>query len=98
MAFLEWRWLKTKNPIYQDLFKFWLKIFAIAFGMGVVSGIVMSYQFGTNWSEFSRIAGSVTGPLLTYEVLSAFFWKPDSLALCYSVGDESVKRHTLQQR
>jgi cytochrome bd ubiquinol oxidase subunit I len=62
LAILEWRWLKTQNPIFQDLFKFWVKIFAVAFGMGVVSGVVMSYQFGTNWSEFSRVAGSVTGP------------------------------------
>lgn len=72
LAVLEWRWLRTNNPIYQDLFKYWVKIFAVAFGMGVVSGVVMSYQFGTNWSEFSRFAGGVTGPLLTYEVLSAF--------------------------
>lgn len=73
LAVIEWRWLKTNDPVYRDIFKFWSKIFAVAFGMGVVSGVVMSYQFGTNWSEFSRIAGSVTGPLLTYEVLSAFF-------------------------
>lgn len=72
LAVLEWRWLHTGNPVYQDLFKFWVKIFAVAFGMGVVSGVVMSYQFGTNWSEFSRFAGGVTGPLLSYEVLSAF--------------------------
>ncbi len=81
LAVLEWRWLKTKNPVYQDLFKFWAKIFAVAFGMGVVSGVVMSYQFGTNWSEFSRIAGSITGPLLTYEVLSAFFLEAGFLGI-----------------
>lgn len=94
LAFLEWRWLKTKNPVYQDLFKFWLKIFAIAFGMGVVSGIVMSYQFGTNWSEFSRIAGSVTGPLLTYEVLSAFFLEAGFLGIMlFGWGRVSEKAH-----
>ncbi|TCM66431.1 cytochrome bd-I ubiquinol oxidase subunit 1 apoprotein [Acinetobacter calcoaceticus] len=81
LAVLEWRWLKTNNPVYQDLFKFWAKIFAVAFGMGVVSGVVMSYQFGTNWSEFSRVAGSVTGPLLTYEVLSAFFLEAGFLGI-----------------
>ena len=81
LAVLEWRWLKTKDPVYQDLFKFWVKIFAVAFGMGVVSGVVMSYQFGTNWSEFSRVAGSVTGPLLTYEVLSAFFLEAGFLGI-----------------
>lgn len=81
LAVLEWRWLKTKDPVYQDLFKFWIKIFAVAFGMGVVSGVVMSYQFGTNWSEFSRIAGGVTGPLLAYEVLSAFFLEAGFLGI-----------------
>lgn len=81
LAVLEWRWLKTKNPVYKALFKYWIKIFAVAFGMGVVSGVVMSYQFGTNWSEFSRIAGSVTGPLLTYEVLSAFFLEAGFLGI-----------------
>jgi cytochrome d ubiquinol oxidase subunit I len=81
LAVLEWRWLRTQNPVYKDLFKFWIKIFAVAFGMGVVSGVVMSYQFGTNWSEFSRIAGSITGPLLTYEVLSAFFLEAGFLGI-----------------
>lgn len=94
LAFLEWRWLRTQNPIYKDLFKFWLKIFAIAFGMGVVSGVVMSYQFGTNWSEFSRIAGSVTGPLLTYEVLSAFFLEAGFLGIMlFGWGRVSPKAH-----
>lgn len=73
LAVLEGAWLATKQTVYRDLFHFWLKIFAVAFAMGVVSGIVMAYQFGTNWSEFSRFAGSVTGPLLAYEVLTAFF-------------------------
>ncbi|MBX7514276.1 cytochrome ubiquinol oxidase subunit I [Qipengyuania sp. GH38] len=70
---LEGLWLKTGRQIYLDLFKYWLKIFAIAFAMGVVSGIVMSYQFGTNWSVFSDVAGPVIGPLMAYEVLTAFF-------------------------
>ncbi len=81
LAVLEWKWLRTQNPIYKDLFKYWIKIFAVAFGMGVVSGVVMSYQFGTNWSEFSRVAGSITGPLLTYEVLSAFFLEAGFLGI-----------------
>jgi len=70
---LEGLWLKTGKSVYLDLFKYWLKIFAIAFAMGVVSGIVMSYQFGTNWSVFSDKAGPVIGPLMAYEVLTAFF-------------------------
>ena len=73
LAVLEARWLYTGRQVYLDLYHFWLKIFAVAFGMGVVSGLVMAYQFGTNWSEFSRFAGGVTGPLLAYEVLTAFF-------------------------
>jgi len=73
LAVLEALWLRTRRAVYLDLYHFWLKVFAVAFGMGVVSGIVMAYQFGTNWSEFSRFAGGITGPLLTYEVLTAFF-------------------------
>ncbi|BET43776.1 MULTISPECIES: cytochrome ubiquinol oxidase subunit I [Atlantibacter] len=73
LAVLEGMWLKTHNPLWRSLYKFWLKIFAVNFGMGVVSGLVMAYQFGTNWSGFSQFAGSITGPLLTYEVLTAFF-------------------------
>ena len=70
---LEGLWLKTGKQLYLDLFKYWLKIFAITFAMGVVSGIVMSYQFGTNWAVFSDKAGPVIGPLMAYEVLTAFF-------------------------
>jgi cytochrome d ubiquinol oxidase subunit I len=73
LVVLEACWLRTKREVYRDLYHFWLKIFAVNFGMGVVSGIVMAYQFGTNWSFFSDFAGSITGPLLTYEVLTAFF-------------------------
>ncbi|RNM02967.1 cytochrome ubiquinol oxidase subunit I [Dickeya undicola] len=73
LAVLEGLWLKTHNRDYRDLYHFWSKIFAVNFGMGVVSGLVMAYQFGTNWSGFSQFAGSITGPLLTYEVLTAFF-------------------------
>jgi cytochrome d ubiquinol oxidase subunit I len=73
LAVLEALWLRTGAQHYLDLFKYWLKIFAVAFAMGVVSGIVMSYQFGTNWAVFSDRAGPVIGPLMAYEVLTAFF-------------------------
>ena len=73
LAVLEGLWLKTGREVYLNLFRHWLKIFAIAFAMGVVSGIVMSYQFGTNWSVFSDRAGPIIGPLMAYEVLTAFF-------------------------
>jgi len=73
LAVLEACWLRTSNAVYRDLYHFWVKVFAVNFGMGVVSGVVMAYQFGTNWSRFSDFAGSITGPLLAYEVLTAFF-------------------------
>ena len=73
LAVLEALWLRTGRVVYLDLYKYWLKIFALAFGMGVVSGIVMAYQFGTNWAVFSDKAGPVIGPLMAYEVLTAFF-------------------------
>jgi cytochrome d ubiquinol oxidase subunit I len=70
---LEGLWLKTGSGLYANLYRYWLKIFAVVFGMGVVSGIVMSYQFGTNWSVFSAKAGPIIGPLMAYEVMTAFF-------------------------
>ncbi|WP_213979003.1 cytochrome ubiquinol oxidase subunit I [Sphingomonas sp. dw_22] len=73
LAVLEGLWLWKKDQVYRDLYHFWSQIFAVNFAMGVVSGLVMAYQFGTNWSYFSSFAGSITGPLLAYEVLTAFF-------------------------
>ncbi len=73
LAVLEGLWLLRKDAVYLDLYHFWSKAFAVNFAMGVVSGLVMAYEFGTNWSYFSAFAGGVTGPLLAYEVLTAFF-------------------------
>ncbi len=81
LAVLEGLWLTTKKPLFRNLYLFWVKIFAISFGMGVVSGVVMSYQFGTNWSVFSSQVGSVIGPLLGYEVLTAFFLEASFLGI-----------------
>lgn len=81
LAVLEGLWLFTKKPLFKNLYLFWVKIFAISFGMGVVSGVVMSYQFGTNWSVFSAHVGSVIGPLLAYEVLTAFFLEASFLGI-----------------
>ncbi|MEK9760440.1 MAG: cytochrome ubiquinol oxidase subunit I [Candidatus Puniceispirillum sp.] len=81
LAVLEGLWLATGRAVYHDLFQYWLKIFAVAFGMGVVSGLVMSYQFGTNWSVFSDKTGPVLGPLMGYEVLSAFFLEAGFLGI-----------------
>ena len=73
LVVLEASWLRTKQEVFLDLYQFWSRVFAVNFGMGVVSGLVMSYQFGTNWSVFSDKAGPVIGPLMGYEVLTAFF-------------------------
>ncbi|UQR62397.1 cytochrome ubiquinol oxidase subunit I [Bradyrhizobium sp. C-145] len=73
LVVLEALWLWRNEIVYRELYYFWSKIFAVNFAMGVVSGLVMAYQFGTNWSYFSSFAGSITGPLLAYEVLTAFF-------------------------
>ena len=81
LAVLEGLWLATRREAFKTLYLFWVKIFALSFGMGVVSGVVMSYQFGTNWSEFSRITGGVLGPLLAYEVLTAFFLEASFLGI-----------------
>ena len=91
LAVLEGLWLKTGKALYLDLFRYWLKIFAVAFAMGVVSGIVMSYQFGTNWAVFSDKAGPVIGPLMAYEVLTAFFLEAGFLGVML-FGMERVGR------
>src|ERR1700690_2464882 len=72
LAVLEALHLITGRPAYRAVFEFWLKIFGVAFGLGVVSGIVMAFQFGTNWSVLSRMSGPIQGPLLSYETFTAF--------------------------
>ena len=74
-------WLKTGDQKFHLLARFWTKIFAVSFAMGVVSGIVLSYQFGTNWSRFSAVTGNVLGPLIGFEVLSAFFLEASFLGV-----------------
>ena len=81
LAVLEWRWFRTGNAVYADIYRMWVKIFAVTFGMGVVSGVVMSFQFGTNWSVFADKGGNVLGPLLGYEVLTAFFLEASFLGV-----------------
>lgn len=94
LAMVEWRWLKTGNEVYRDIYKFWVKIFAVAFGMGVVSGVVMSYQFGTNWSIFSDKTANVLGPLLGFEVLTAFFLEASFLGIMlFGWGRVSPRMH-----
>ncbi|RAH96283.1 cytochrome ubiquinol oxidase subunit I [Acuticoccus sediminis] len=81
LAVLNGMWLWTRDDAYLQLWKFWVKIFAVAFAMGVVSGITMSYQFGTNWAVFSDKTGPVLGPLMAYEVLTAFFLEAGFLGI-----------------
>ncbi|HZZ36381.1 MAG TPA: cytochrome ubiquinol oxidase subunit I [Caulobacteraceae bacterium] len=81
LAVLEGAWLITRREAFQRLYLFWLKVFALSFGMGVVSGVVMSYEFGTNWSAFSRAMAPVIGPLLAFEVLTAFFLEASFLGV-----------------
>ena len=72
LTVLEALYVASGRPVYRRIFEFWLKIFGVAFGQGVVSGIVMAFQFGTNWSELSRLSGPIQGPLLSYETFTAF--------------------------
>jgi cytochrome bd ubiquinol oxidase subunit I len=81
LVVLEGLWLKTKDETYYQLTRFWTKIFALSFGMGVVTGIVLAYEFGTNFSKFSATAGNVIGPLMSYETLTAFFLEAGFLGI-----------------
>lgn len=81
LVFLEWKELRTGNPSYRQRYDFWARIFALSFGMGVVSGVVLSYELGTNFGRFSEIAGPVVGPLMSYEVLTAFFLEAGFLGI-----------------
>ena len=94
LTVLEFRWLKSGSTVHVEVYKYWVKIFAVVFGMGVVSGIVMSYQFGTNWAVFSDKAGNVLGPLLAYEVLTAFFLEASFLGIMlFGWGRVSKRMH-----
>src|ERR1700748_1574173 len=73
LTVLEGLYLATGRTAYRTVFEFWLKIFGVAFGLGVVSGVVMAFQFGTNWDVLSRMAGPIQGSLLSYETFTAFF-------------------------
>jgi cytochrome d ubiquinol oxidase subunit I len=94
LAVLEFRWLRTKDEKFKDLYKFWVKIFAVVFGMGVVSGVVLSYEIGTNWSLFSDHVANVIGPLLGFEVLTAFFLEASFLGIMlFGWGRVGPKMH-----
>ena len=96
LCIMEYLWIKTDNPLYLKICKFWMKIFALAFGMGVVSGVVMAYQLGTNFGKFTFAIGEVLGPLFVYEVLTAFFLEAGFLGIMIFGWDRvSKKMHFL---
>jgi cytochrome d ubiquinol oxidase subunit I len=96
LAVLEGLWLLRGREVYMAAYRYWLKIFALSFGMGVVSGIVMSYQFGTNWGPFADKTGPVLGPLIGYEVLTAFFLEAGFLGvMLFGMNRVGKKLHFL---
>jgi cytochrome bd ubiquinol oxidase subunit I len=96
LLFFKWRYRRTNNPAWMDAYALWVKIFALTFALGVVSGITMSFQFGTNWPGFMQTVGNIAGPLLAYEVLTAFFLEATFLGIML-FGRERVgeRMHTL---
>ncbi len=96
ILFLRWRWGKTQEQAWLEAYYLWTKIFALTFAMGVVTGITMSFQFGTNWPGFMERAGNVAGPMLGYEVLTAFFLEAGFLGIMlYGKSRVSQRVHLL---
>ena len=89
IACLSGLWLRTGNPVYRDLMRFWIRLFAMAFAMGVVTGIVISYEIGTNWAGYSKSVANVLGPLFMYEALTAFFLEAGFIGIML-VGERRV--------
>ncbi|MFN7204615.1 MAG: cytochrome ubiquinol oxidase subunit I, partial [Burkholderiales bacterium] len=81
LLFFKWRFNRSQDEKWMDAYRFWVKIFALTFALGVVSGITMSFQFGTNWPGFMETVGNIAGPLLAYEVLTAFFLEATFLGI-----------------
>jgi len=96
LMFFRWRWLRTHDGAWLAAYRFWTKVFALSFALGVVSGITMSFQFGTNWPGFMEKAGNVAGPLLGYEVLTAFFLEAGFLGvMLFGHGRVSERIHMM---
>ncbi|MEO6172598.1 MAG: cytochrome ubiquinol oxidase subunit I [Arenimonas sp.] len=96
LLFFKLRFLKTKDAKWMQAYGFWVKVFALTFAMGVVSGITMSFQFGTNWPGFMQTVGNIAGPLLAYEVLTAFFLEATFLGIMlFGRKRVSERMHTL---
>jgi cytochrome d ubiquinol oxidase subunit I len=96
LLFFRWRWLRTREAAWLGAYRFWTKVFALSFALGVVSGIVMSFQFGTNWPGFMERVGNIAGPLLGYEVLTAFFLEASFLGIMlFGHGRVSERVHLI---
>jgi cytochrome bd ubiquinol oxidase subunit I len=96
LLFFRWRWLRSSDPAWLAAYRFWTKVFALSFALGVVSGITMSFQFGTNWPGYMERAGNIAGPLLGYEVLTAFFLEASFLGvMLFGHGKVSERLHLL---
>jgi len=96
LLYMRWRWLRTQQPGWLAAYRFWTKIFALCFALGVVSGVVMSFQFGTNWPGFMERLGNIAGPLLSFEILTAFFLEATFLAIMlYGHGRVSERVHMI---
>jgi cytochrome d ubiquinol oxidase subunit I len=96
LLFFKLRYVRTREARWMDAYRLWVKIFALTFALGVVSGVTMSFQFGTNWPGFMEAVGNVAGPLLAYEVLTAFFLEATFLAIMlFGIGRVSERVHTL---
>ncbi len=92
LLFLRWRWVRSRDTVWLEAYRFWTKVFALSFALGVVSGITMSFQFGTNWPGFMEKVGNVAGPLLGYEVLTAFFLEASFLGVMLFGHDKVSER------
>ncbi|HKX95111.1 MAG TPA: cytochrome ubiquinol oxidase subunit I [Methylibium sp.] len=96
LMFMRWRWLRTRDSAWLGAYRFWTKVFALSFALGVVSGITMSFQFGTNWPGFMEKVGNIAGPLLGYEVLTAFFLEAGFLGIMlFGHGRVSERVHMM---
>jgi len=96
LCFFKVRAMQTNDPVWMRAYRFWVKIFALTFAIGVVTGITMSFQFGTNWPKFMETVGNIAGPLLGYEVLTAFFLEAGFLGIMlFGINRVSPKIHTL---
>lgn len=95
---LEGRWLATRDIFFKQVAGFWSKLFALGFVMGVGSGVVLSYEIGTNWGNFSEVTGNVLGPIMSYEVLTAFFGKQAFSGSCFLAGSGSASACTSPYR